>query len=397
PIEIDLDSPRQYVPREQYAYAPPASYGYAPQPPQPVEYRAASSGGYRTVQRDTQDLRRVASLHHTQRPVSPPRNVYSPVAPYHAASQGHMDIRQPSMAPPAAPPRYAEQPPVDPYQVPSQAVRAQSYRESSPAFMAPPAARPRQIVVDQYGRQFYAAEPVVPLASQPVFQPEPEPYYERTQSRMSTMPPPQPKQQVHYESDDQRMAPPPQPLRRQYQPEAPFEYLGTNGHRVREQTAQPPQYAAAPTSPVYQNMPQYEPMAPPPPNRQIYRDDQYGQMPLPQAPVPPPQPTSPVYAAPPRAYSVRPEGYELLAQQYMPRQASVAPVQYARQDMPPPSRAASIMPGSEYGAPVYQQQQQQQQLRASSYAMQPPAPVRYVDEYGRELVQQDVRQGSQFR
>ncbi|OQN97905.1 hypothetical protein B0A48_16216 [Cryoendolithus antarcticus] len=390
PIEIDLDSPRQYIPREQYAYAPPAPYGYAPQPPQPVEYRAASSGGYRTVQRDTQDLRRVASLHHTQRPVSPPKNVYSPVAPYHAASQGHMDIRQPSMAPPAALPRYVEQPPVDSYQAPLQAVRAQSYRESSPAFMAPPAARSRQIVVDQYGRQFYAAEPVVPLAFQPVYQPEPEPYYERTQSRMSTMPPPQPKQQVYYESDDQRMAPPSQPLRRQYQPEAPVEYMDTNGYRVREHTAQPPQYAAAPTSPVYQSMPQYEPMAAPPPVRQVYREDQYQHMPPPQAPAPPSQPTSPVYAAPPRAYSVRPEAYEPApAPQYMPRQASVAPVQYA------PSRAASIMPGSEYGVPAYQQQQQQQ--RAPSYAMQPPAPVRYVDEYGRELVQQDVRQGSQFR
>ena len=93
-----------------------------------------------------------------------------------------------------------------------------------------------------------------------------------------------------------------------------------------------------------------------------------------------------MYAPPPRSYSIRPDGYEI-PNAYAPRQPSVAPVQYIPQQAP--LRAMSVVPGSEYGGEQYQQ-------RAPSYAPQ-PAAVKYVDQYGREVMPQEVRQVGQYR
>lgn len=387
PIAIDLDSP-QYPPQPQYAYAPAPRYEYVSRVASPQVVRVSSAAGYRPMQRDNQDLRRVASLHHAQRPTSP---MYSPVTAYQGGAPAYGQPRQMSVAP--VPSGYQEngvryvtterQP---------EPLRLQEYRESSPAMMPPPSAPPpRRIVVDQYGNRYYAAEAApLPRASMapPARAPEPEAVYERAVSRMSIAPQP-PAPSAYY---GQTMPPPPPPMRQAPQEQA-MEYVDENGYRVREYStrpAEPARYSVAPTSPNYQQAPQYEMMPPPPPSaRRAPRESQYELMPPPPAPEPPQQPTSPVYVPPPRAYSVRPDAYEPQGA-YAPRQQSLAPVQYVRQDAPQqaPVRAMSVVPGSEYGGQSYQQ-------RAPSYAPQPA--VKYVDQYGREVMPQEVRQVSQYR
>ena len=389
PIEIDLESPR-HPPQQQYAYAPTPRYEYAPRIASPQVVRVSSAAGYRPMQRDTQDLRRVASLQHAQRPASPPQAMYSPVASYQGGSQAYGQPRQMSVAP--APGQGYQDGAVRYVTTERQPepLRLQEYRESSPAMMPPPSAPPpRRIVVDQYGNRYYAAEAAPPRASMapPARAPEPE-GYERAASRMSIAP-----QHSAPSAYYEQSMPPPPPVRRQAPQEQAVEYVDANGYRVREYStrpAEPARYSVAPTSPVYQQAPQYEMMPPPPPSaRQASHQVQYEQMPPPPAPEPPQQPTSPVYAPPPRAYSARPDGYEA-SNAYAPRQQSVAPVQYVRQDAPQqaPMRPMSVVPGSEYGVQTYQQ-------RAPSYAPQPA--VKYVDEYGREVMPQEVRQVSQYR
>ncbi|KAK4544516.1 hypothetical protein LTR36_004088 [Oleoguttula mirabilis] len=410
PAQIDLVSPGQ-PPQVQYVNEPPRSglrHEYT-QPASPAVVRIASPGGYRPVQRDTQDLRRVASLQYAQRPPSPSQRVYSPAGPYRAASAAYGEQRPPQLAP--APeseeaPRYRDMP----VQSEVQYVRApspprmQEYQEAytraqSPVVMAPPP--PRRIIVDQFGNRFYAAESA-PAPSRASVAPvdrmiEPQPMYERAPSRMSVAyaPPPQ---AAPYEPVDARMLPPPPLARRQ---EQPVEYVDANGYRIAREystrPAEPMRYAEAPTSPVYQQAPRYEQIPAPPPASErtspVYQQTRrYEQMPPPPPPHAQParEPTSPVYQQMPRAYSVRPEEPPQATPVYM-RQASVAPVQYARQEMappPPPARAVSVMPGSDYGA--------QAQQPAYSYA---PAPqtVKYVDMYGREVYPQQVRQVSEFR
>lgn len=447
PPPIDLVSPG-HAPQIQYAPEPPRSglrYEYA----QPISPVVASPGPFRPAQRDTQDLRRVASLHYAQRPPSPTLRMYSPAGPYRAASVAYGEQRPLQLPPaPEAPeaPRYQEVPtPVQmPYarteRLPSPP-RVQQYqdpysRAQSPAPMAPPP--PRRIVVDQFGNRYYAAEPVpVPASARASVAPvdrraETQPLYERAPSRMSLAYPRAP-QAIQYEPAEATMAPPPPPTRRQ---EQAGEYIDANGYRVREYSARPAEptrYAEAPTSPVYQQMPRYEQMPPPPaptaPSEREHTSPVYQQapryehMPPPPAPsapserertspvyqqapryeqMPPPQthapparePTSPVYQQAPRAYSVRPE--ETAPPQAAPgyiRQASVAPMQYVRQDMAPPpppphgARAMSVVPAADYGV----------QQPAYSYAPALPPAVKYVDQYGREVFPQQVRQVSEFR
>ncbi|KAK5118789.1 hypothetical protein LTR85_007995 [Meristemomyces frigidus] len=409
PAQVDLASPGQ-PPQVQYVNEPPRSglrYEYA-QPSSPAGVRVASPGGHRPIQRDTQDLRRVASLHYAQRPPSPTQRIYSPAGQYRAASAAYGEQRPLQLAPATEPveaPRYREVP----AQSEVQYVRAptppriQEYQEAytraqSPVVMAPPP--PRRIVVDQFGNRYYAAEsaPAPSRASvapvERLIEPQPQSMYERAPSRMSVAyaPPPQ---AAPYEPMDTRMAPP--PPRRQ---EQPIEYVDANGYRVAREystrPAEPVRYAEAPTSPIYQQAPRYEPMpAPPAPGERtspVYQPaPRYEQMPPPPPPHVQPlrEPTSPVYQQMPRAYSVRPEEPPQQAPSYM-RQASVAP-QYVRQEMappPPPAREVSVMPGADYGAQVQQP--------AYSYAPAPQA-VKYVDQYGREVYPQQVRQVSEFR
>ncbi|EME86099.1 uncharacterized protein MYCFIDRAFT_210408 [Pseudocercospora fijiensis CIRAD86] len=231
-----------------------------------------------------------------------------------------------------------------------------SARALSPVSMPPPAALPRRIVVDQYGNRYYAADPEPGPSGAPVDRRAPEPGYERAPSRMARAYGSS-NQAAIYEQADARMAPP--PPRRQYPDEQTVRYVDANGYPVQQYgTRAEVRYMEAPTSPLYQAAPtsRYD-MAPPP------------------AP-PAREQTSPVYAPPARSYSVRPEAPP--AQQAYDRQASVAPVQYIRQEAPPPTRAMSAMPGYE-------------QARTSSYAPALQA-VQYVDQYGRPIYPSEVRQ-----
>ncbi|KAK5112271.1 hypothetical protein LTR62_004432 [Meristemomyces frigidus] len=391
PIEVDLRSPAR-VPQSQHVSDAPRSnlrYEYAA-PLSPANVRAASPGVYRPVQRDTQDLRRVANMQYAQRAPSPPtQRAYSPVGPYRAASAVYAPVPRT-----AEPPRYTEVQP-EPHLQYARArspSRMQEYRDeysraASPAIMAPTAQPlPPRIVVDQYGTRYYAAEPVPTPALEHV--PESQPVYERDPSRMSVAYAPAPS--FRYESHYPRMAPPPTPIRQ----EPRVEYTRTNGYRaaeyierqpepIRYSTAAPtspryqekPRYPMAPpalpavaekTSPVYQAMPRYEDMPPPQalPQRieaisPVYQTmPRYEAMPPPQAPPQRIEATSPVYQQALRAYSVRPEAMQPppLPQSGYIRQASVVPAQYARgYEMAPPllpsqmSRAVSVAPGG-YGA-----------------------------------------------
>ncbi|KAK5700903.1 hypothetical protein LTR97_005421 [Elasticomyces elasticus] len=439
PQPVNLTSPNgsthQRHPHEQQQSG--LRYEYV-RPESPAIVSVASPGGYRPIQRDTQDLRRVASMHHAQRPASPAQRIYSPIAPYRAAAPTYVEPQPVQYAPqterqdtaryvePVAEPRVqyirtdrASPPRIQEYQDPHARVQ-------SPIVMAPPPLK--RIVVDQYGNRYYApdAAPVSARASvAPVDrQLEMQPAYERAPSRMSVAyaPPPPPQ----YEPVDTRMPPPPPPIRRQ---EQPVEYVDASGYSVREYSTRPveaPRYAPAPTSPIYQEVPRYDAMPPPappgPPERTspVYQTiPRYEAMPPPPAPITREQ-TSPVYQQAPRAYSVRPHEAPPSAMSYV-RQASVAPVQYIQQSrrempppaMPPPHRAVSVAPGVEYRAQSQQQEYrapvQQQEYRASvqpheyrAPTQQPayayaPQTVRYVDQYGREVDPQHLRQGSVAR
>jgi hypothetical protein len=390
PIQLDPESPR-HPPQPQYVYASTPRQEYAPRVPPPAIVRVSSASGYRPPQRDTQDLRRVASLHYAQRPASPTQRVYSPAGHYPPNGRAYAAPRQGSVAPyspygeDASGLRYA---PAEPHHEP---VRFQQYRESSPALMAPPPVAPRRVVVDQYGNRYYAEQSIPqPRASvAPVARhPEPELGYERAPSRMTGayQPPPQP---AHYEPAEPIMAPPPPPIRHHAHQEQDVEYIDARGYRVREYSSRPVEpvrYPHAPKSPVYQQSAQFDHM-PPPSARPAPRELHYD-MPPPPMPQHSREPTSPVYAPPQRAFSVRPDGEDTSQITYAPRQASVAPVQYVRHDAAPPARAISVMPGPEYGAPAYQP-------RAPSYA--PPPAARYVDEYGREMVPREMTQAGHYR
>jgi hypothetical protein len=390
PIQLDPESPR-HPPQPQYVYASTPRQEYAPRMPPPAIVRVSSASGYRPPQRDTQDLRRVASLHYAQRPASPTQRVYSPAGHYPPNGRAYAAPRQGSVAPyspygeDASGLRYA---PAEPHHEP---VRLQEYRESSPALMAPPPVAPRRVVVDQYGNRYYAEQSISqPRASvAPVARhPEPELGYERAPSRMTGayQPPPQP---AHYEPAEPIMAPPPPPIRHHAHQEQDVEYIDARGYRVREYSSRPVEpvrYSHAPKSPLYPPSAQFDHM-PPPSARPAPRELHYD-MPPPPMPQQSREPTSPVYAPPPRAFSVRPDGEDTSQITYAPRQASVAPVQYVRHDAAPPARAISVMPGPEYGAPAYQP-------RAPSYA--PPPAARYVDEYGREMVPREMTQVGHYR
>ena len=381
PAEVDLVSPR-HAPHLQYAAEPPRSglrYEYAQPAPETV-VRAASPATYRPVPRDSQDLRRVASLHYAQRPPSPVR-AYSPVGPYRTVSMTYGEPRGPQPTSPTennAVLKYKDQPAQDSLHY-ARAERSRSpprqqeYRDpyaariSSPALMPPPNATTQKIVVDQFGNKYYAAGPApapehAPRASLAPTERHAQPQFvhQRAPSRTCVAYP-------QYEQGSSRMAPPP-PSRRQATPQQPVEYVNANGYRLREyepRPAEPAHYTEAPTSPIYQQVRGgYEQMPPPPP--------------------PAGEPTSPVYVS--RSHSVRPEEPQPAPSKYT-RQASVAPLQYVRQEAPPPVRAVSVMPGIEYNMPGQPQ-------RAYTQA---PQNVRYVDQYGNAVFPREVRQVSEFR
>ncbi|KAK5131026.1 hypothetical protein LTR08_001376 [Meristemomyces frigidus] len=349
PVEVPLPDAglqRRYVEDPAPDAAGSALRHEYPLPASPSVAMETSPNAYRTVQRDTQDLRRVASLQYAQRPPSPTQQaLYSPAVQYRAASAVYGEQRPlQSARDPAEPavdgPRYRDVPAragVQYARAPSPP-RVLEYRDSysrvpSPAVMAPPPPPPpaRRIVVDQYGNRYYAAEPAPP-PSRASLAPRLEPGYERAVSRMSVAYAPQ------YELGDPRMPPP--PTRR----EPPVEYVDASGYRVaREYSTRPvegaryaEQQQPISSSPLYQQVPRYEQVPPPPPapTPPVYlRGGRY------EMPPPPPAPTSPGYQLAPTS-----PGY-----QQSPRY----------EQMPPPPVPTS---------PVYQQSPRYEQ-------MPPPPPV----------------------
>ncbi|KXL47264.1 hypothetical protein M433DRAFT_143089 [Acidomyces richmondensis BFW] len=399
PAHVDLLSPSR--PNQHVQYVPESSTSnlrYESTPAPLVPTRVASPAQYRPVQRDTQDLRRVASLHYAQRPPSPSQQ-YSPAAPYRASlafGGSRHEIPPPAPEPPEPTPHHYM--PADgqvqylrPDRAPSPPRTRQfedGYsRPQTPAMMAPPP--PRSIIMDQYGNRYYAAtEPVFSSrASAAPVERRADAAYERVPSNAAYLQ--TPLSVAQYEPIDSRAAAPAGPIRRQ---EA-VHYVDSNSYPLRdysmrpsnpparylEEPAPPQPYQAPPprppqaresTSPVYEHVPRYEAAFQP----QLARDAA----------------ASPVYQPRPRPYSVRPDDAAPPAQAYM-RQASVAPIQYVRHDMappPPPPRAVSVMPAGIGGVA-----DPGAQYQYAGPAPPPPggAGVKYVDRYGREVYAQDVR------
>lgn len=370
PPDVEIVSPQDFRPRQVYYQEPPPPsahpYGYT-NVQSPNVIRVASPAAYSRPRRDDQDLRRVASLHAAQRPTSPQAQTYSPVAPYRTMSHSYAERQAPSAL------RYAEQvtrPPtvqyirsersMSPPQV--RVVRdAYAQRMHTPAAMPPPPPPPaRKIVVDQYGNRYYAneAEAELPPAPAPRMSVAPQPRpeldspYERAPSRAtSVFYAPRPAQGMFEDEGPLRMAPP--PIRRvTMQPET--EAPDYRSYRQRDYSRAPePQYYREEAAPVYAR----EPMPPPPPP--AHRASAY----------PPDPAASGAYI--PRAYSVRPEVEPV---RYVTRQPSMAPqAEYAP---PPPMRAVSVMPGSEYSARPTEVRYEYGQAPPQY----PPPPTRYVDE-----------------
>jgi hypothetical protein len=244
----------------------------------------------RRVERDDQDLRRVASLQNARRPHSP-----GGLEPYHAVET--RPIRGASHA-------FAERP-VEPvyHEMPSRPSAAPRYvrdRSRSPVqeyisrpqspVMAPPS---RRIVVDQFGNKYYAAPVNVRESVAPSRRIEAEPYYERAMTREPIRAPP--RTEV-YEEDGMMMMPPPPP--RRYVEVADTEVVETRPYRQREASHRPMEVEYSGRS-VVERRPvmQYEEIAPP---REYIRS---------------------------RAYSMRPEGARREVAEGYPsmRHESVAP------------------------------------------------------------------------
>lgn len=211
----------------------------------------------RRIERDEQDLRRVASLQYARRPYSPTgAGAYPAVEARPIRAISHAPIERPvehvyreASARPSAAPRYVRERSRSP---------GHEYfsRPQSPLIRAPP---PRKIVVDQYGNKYYAApidvrESVAP----PSRRVELEPYYERAVTREPMMRVPV-QHEVYDEEDMQRMPPPP-PRRFVEAPET--EVLETRPYRQREASYRPAEIEYAPRE-VVERRPtiQYEEVA----------------------------------------------------------------------------------------------------------------------------------------
>lgn len=424
PIEIDLSSPRHlpYDPYNPGYHTPQPRYEAGPLAA-PAYSRMASPAPNRMLQRDPQDLRRIASLNYAQQPVNVhhPR-VYSPIGPYAAASRTNGDPRAVQSASVLHEPvngSHAQAALPNAHYIRSDRSRspprAQISRasfhpnEPNPSIMMPPPAAPaRKVIVDADGNRYYAAEAIpdqLPRASMvpPESWTQTQPSYERA---VSYAPAPhshlQTPRYASHQMADASMPPPALANMKPSMPPQRAESVDSRHYRPAEYAIQTPQQyaqpAATPTSPVYQQMPGYEQS----PAIQWQSQPQYMAA----------QPTSPVYA-PVRSFSVRPEEPPQVL-----RHASVAPVQYIQRDVASASRngsgnaqirAVSVMPGSEYGAMGAPQQQvqyqpyqpyqqyQQQQLQYAQPAPTQAQGVRYVDQNGNEVFPREVRPVGDYR
>lgn len=210
----------------------------------------------RRLERDDQDLRRVASLQYARRPYSPVGgDLYAAPESRHIRAASHAFAERPMEQPvyreasarPSAAPRYVrDQSPVHEYHS----------RAQSPMVMAPP---PRRIVVDQYGNKYYAA-PVDgrESAAPPSRRIEVDPYYERAVTREPTMRVPA-RAELYEEDDVQRMPPPP----RRYVEPSDADLIETRSY-AREASHRPIEVEYRPQEALERRpLSQFEEMGPP--------------------------------------------------------------------------------------------------------------------------------------
>lgn len=208
PDDVEVVSPHAAVARSGY-YSDRVPVRYADEPISPVAARVPSRAAYRRAEEP--DLRRVASLQYARRPYSPGPSsaVYAEpeLRSVRASSHAYPPLarREGSLRP--VDPRYAR---IEGSQSPPPP-EAQFIRAYSPAPMAPPPP-PRQIVVDQYGRKYYAVPEEIdyrPIAAPPLRRVNDELAYERAASRQPSIRAP-PRAVRQYEDDEpMSMAPPP--------------------------------------------------------------------------------------------------------------------------------------------------------------------------------------------
>jgi hypothetical protein len=283
----------------------------------------------RKIQRDEQDLRRVASLQYARRPYSPggggevfapePRQLRS--ASHAFADRSEVPVYREASARPSAAPRYVRERSRSP-------IHEYIPRQQSPLLMAPP---PRRIVVDQYGNKYYAApvdarESVAPPLSRRL---EADPYYERAVTREPTMR--APRAELYDDDPLQRMPPPP---RRYVEGPGP-EVIEAPPYRQREASRRPIEV---------EYRPQYEEMGPP---------REY---------------------VPSRAYSMRPEPVRREAPEGYIRHESIQPGSMRAPQPQPQYREVSIV--------------RQEPIEERRYYSAAPQTRRYVEEEPVEVAQE---------
>ncbi|KAF2456137.1 hypothetical protein BDY21DRAFT_422475 [Lineolata rhizophorae] len=164
--EVEVLSPREvhqrhpvYI-REPELGPPPRAHRYEYEEPYAPEYvrvpsRTAVYSPHRYVERDDRDLRRIASIQSARRPGTPPQYVpaYYAADDRMARAASHTYIERAAEYP--APRIYREYRERSPRPIETRYVRSE--RSRSPP--GPPPMPARRIVVDQHGRELYAASP----------------------------------------------------------------------------------------------------------------------------------------------------------------------------------------------------------------------------------------------
>ena len=248
----------------------PRAYRHIEEPIAPTVVRVPSRTAHRRLERDDQDLRRVASLQYARRPYSPtvPEPIlYSPSDNRHVRAASYAFADRPAPQPiyregsvhPSAAPRYVRERSRSPVHVAEQYLP----RAHTPVAMGPP---PRQVVVDQYGNKYYAAPTAMELresVAPPSRRVDVEPYYERAITREPAVHAPARVVDPYEEEEALQRMPP--PLARRYVEQPDVEVVEPRSYRQREYSLRPAEAEYAPIREVVERRPlvHYEEMAPP--------------------------------------------------------------------------------------------------------------------------------------
>lgn len=252
PEDVEIISPREIRTRPVYYrdYDQGNAYRYEVEEPiSPGLVRVHSQAAHRRLERDDQDLRRVASLqYHATRPYSPTYQAVPYASadgrPVRAASHAYIErpiVQQPIYrAESVRPVRYVRS---ERSRSPPQVVDPYAPRIQSPGLMAPP---PRPVIVDEYGNKYYAAAPLTERrASVAPSQrlPDGEYYYERPPTRDQLTRAPMRVAESYYEDDAMQRMPPPLSRRLVEQPD--MDVVDPRVYHQRGYSLRPPEPAPA--------------------------------------------------------------------------------------------------------------------------------------------------------